>query len=319
MTLPDPRANRFSAADDHLVFYIYGVCPFLDVKRHLKLLPNKSASEIYERFTKIMHEPKLQARLLEKYDDNLIYNGNLPFSPSENYSLQKIYETNKRHWERIISTCPYLFNPSRSPKSIMTYVRTNVKKESKRNTLEKEYYIKKYLSFITTVCKFKSICDIKPEIHPIQDLSMPELFKSPIPKDLRSLQNCMAFINSQFHHSDLAGLFGFLEFHKIKKTRVVIGRPSPRLKTDIDLALYNMQTVCRQHCAITFCSDGRFYLTVLGRDVFINSEIFYRDQNIQLKNYDMIDIGGVPLIFLENPRFRMQIDQIFNNGYSDKV
>ena len=74
-----------------------------------------------------------------------------------------------------------------------------------------------------------------------------------------------------------------------------------------------MQTVCRQHCGISFCSDGKFYLTVFGRDVFINGELFYKNQNIQLKNHDIIDVGGIPLMFVENPTFRMKVNALFEN------
>ncbi|OHS99675.1 hypothetical protein TRFO_08312 [Tritrichomonas foetus] len=351
---PDPRSRGgWLAKDDQIVFYIFGVCPFLDIKQYLRLMPNKSPADIYHRFIEIMNNPTLQKRLLNEYGNNIIYKSSLKFSETENYVISKIAEESPKNCTKFIASYPYLFNPTRPPLTVTKAV-TRMKQEN--NSISERN--KKFTNFVESIHKkatlFEAMNSIKSKssinslisnnisnithINTIRAIdgmstivdSLPSIDEPPkprkklssttpailrdtvssVPKGTRTLEDYEAYIYSQFQDNDLSALFGYLDIHRITKTQVYIGRSSPKIKSDIDLAPYNMQTVCRQHCIISFCSDTKFYLTVLGRDVIINSQLFYKGQIIQLKNRDMIDIGGVPLMFIENPRFRKKLDEL---------
>lgn len=311
---PDPRPNSWSAKDDALVFYILAICPFLDIEQNANLLPHKTPTDIIDRFEELMNTPSLQKRLLKEFPPNSFVYDSLPFTESEKYSLHKIIESNPVDITKTIATVPYLFNPIRTPKEIAKEL-LRIKKESKLGDYPKNYYVNEYLEYVEKACNldipgnYKGKKSFRPHFHKkLKHESLKQVSSSNTVEI--TFEELEAFVNSQFERSDLAALVGFMSLHKIQKTRVVIGRESPFIKVDIDLSKYCMQSVSRNHCFISFCSDGKFYLTVLAREVLINAEMFYKGQNIQLKNHDIIDIGGVPLMIIENPLFRKQVDEL---------
>lgn len=312
-SLPDPRSNYWSAKDDACVFYILAICPFIDIKRNIKMLPRKTSVDIYDRFKKIMKTPQLQDRLMQRFSGNFV-DDSLPFSESEIYAMSKIFRDSHRKAIDTVAGIPYLFNPIRTPDAIFKQV-IHMKKKLQLNDYQSNYYIRRYLTFVKKIRSIKTVHSYHEKIQLESGSLSKKLKNKPIEyiSNNKSFDDIETFLNSQFRSSDLAILFGFMSIHKIQNTRVIVGRQSPKVKVDINLSMYCMQTVCRQHCGISFCSDGKFYLTVFGRDVFINGELFYKNQNIQLKNHDIIDVGGIPLMFVENPTFRMKVNALFEN------
>lgn len=300
--VPDPRTNVWSAKDDALVIYILAICPFVNIRQNENLLPEKTLQDIYSRFQVIMKNPRLQKRLLKEFPKIDLFDKYLPFSESDKYSLNRIIENNPNAIIETISAFPDLFNPIESPISTAKEL-LRIKKESETKNCHKKFAVNQYFDFLEKFVnnskKNRRITKRRPKLT--------------INRTERTFSELEDFVNSKFDRSDLAALVGFMSLHKIQKTRVIIGRESPFVKVDIDLTCYRMQTVSRNHCYISFCSDGKFYLSVLAREVLVNAELFYKGQNVQLKNHDIIDIGGIPLMLFENPSFRNQVDQLLEN------
>ena len=288
---PDPRSHlEWRPKDDQALVYVFMICPIYDVKQNLhKFLPSRDPSDCFQRFLKVVNDKKLQKRLINEIGQFFSLKIYLHFSESEHFVMSKIAEESPNNCTKFVARFPYLFNPIRKPGAITKAISCTKKEERSKSAR-----ICRYLKFVETMTKNFS------SSPPIEQPS-----KSP-----KQLKDFEEFILSKFNSNDLCCLFGFFDIHKINKTRVVIGRSSPKIQSDIDLAPYKMQTVCRQHCIISFCSDTNFYMTVLGRDVIINTQVFYRGQTILLKNRDLIDIGGVPLMFYENPQLREQLNQL---------
>jgi hypothetical protein len=111
-------------------------------------------------------------------------------------------------------------------------------------------------------------------------------------------------VRAHFEPKYIAALFGRNGIEMIQKTIVTLGRISPYAKPDIDLANYRVQSVARVHCAISLRSDLCFYLEVIGRDVVVDGQLFYKGQFVRLNDEAIVDICGIPFLFFENPMLR---------------
>jgi hypothetical protein len=113
-----------------------------------------------------------------------------------------------------------------------------------------------------------------------------------------------ANLRKQFQSNNIAALYGRRGVEMISKTAVTIGRATPQGKPDVDIGGYLMPGIARVHCRISLRSDMAFYLEVIGRDVVVNGNLFYNGQFVSLADSAIVDVVGIPLLFLENPDLR---------------
>lgn len=320
--VPNTNSTSWSGKDDALLFYITAISPFSDIRKNVKLLPCKTIDDMLSRINKIIDDTELQKRLLSEFNTDNFSDIALSLLETEKFFIKKIIRDNPIDIIKYLVNIPHLFSKIRSPESIENEI-LKVEMEIKYDiddVNDENYYINEYLKFVRKINNKKLFgrYNIKYGYshYLFEKLSFEPSKKSTSfrPKTCHTFRQAKSIANSIFQLSDLAALISYKTFHKISKTRVFIGRQSIVSKPDIDLSMYEMRTVSRNHCSITFCSDGRFYLKVIGRDVIINYVVFYRNKYIQLKSYDIIDVGGVPLMFIENPTFRRQVDELFEKN-----
>jgi hypothetical protein len=107
-------------------------------------------------------------------------------------------------------------------------------------------------------------------------------------------------VERQFQKSHFAAFVGRLGIEVMGQSRVTFGRASPKTKPDIDLSGYHVQAIARIHCAVALKADLQFYAEVIGPDLIIDGDLFFRGTFVRLHDGSVIDFAGIPLMFFEN-------------------
>lgn len=302
---PDPRQKNTSASDDVNIVWFFLCCPFSEWKSSLPMLHKKSLKEAEERFIEIIQSPELTQRVNEECKGDIISYKIAHWSKQETFDLVRLTHINHRiNGAELLESFPDLFHPCRTPNSISA---TSIRLRSRDHLSVTQQY-SKYREYIASV---------HAEAESLPPATLPpsntiENIKQAIEED--ALRHSNHLIPKNFSYSQLlerlsdtftkalAALIGPGNIRPIMKTRVIIGRESPKCRPDIDLSDLNLQSISRFHLTISLRKDMKFYAECMGKQVMINGIEFRKGDTIQLNDRDTIDIGGALYIFFENPK-----------------
>lgn len=109
----------WTAAEDQLVFFTFGILPFSEVRSGLKLLPNRTPAEVYERFLALMSDAALQDRLLKETRGHIVGSHRIKWQPHELFAAVQIPANDpETDLSAVLSQFPWLFHPSRTPDTV---------------------------------------------------------------------------------------------------------------------------------------------------------------------------------------------------------
>lgn len=111
--------GQWTAAEDQHVFFTFGILPFTEVRNGLKLLPNRTPAEVYERFLVIMSNVGLQERLLRESRGHLVSQHRIEWQRQEKFAAVQVLANDvEADLTNVLSSCPSMFHPSRTPDSV---------------------------------------------------------------------------------------------------------------------------------------------------------------------------------------------------------
>lgn len=111
--------GAWTAAEDQLAFFTFGILPFSEVRAGLKLLPNRTPAEVYERFLVIMSNTALQERLLKESRGHLVPSHTVKWQPQELFAAVQVLANDvETDLTNVLSSYPHLFHPTRTPDGV---------------------------------------------------------------------------------------------------------------------------------------------------------------------------------------------------------
>lgn len=276
---------------DEEMFIVWSLllCSFSDFP---KLVQRKSVENYSKRFLEI----KADDLISRKIGRELFTYRSPPWSALETMNLSRLHQLNSRRISpNFLEDFPTLFNPTRNKAAILAAV----SRLKHGNTATKQF--KEWVSSVQQdahAIGVPSIPKKKQQAEQIQKLLKEEetsqLQEHCSYETLRSRCN---FSSNTF--AVLLGTNSEIQY-KIKKAHVIVGRSSLKENPDIDLKDCGLMTISRRHLEINLATDLNFYLHPLKGFVIINGAVFKDDQRIQLKDRDVLDIGGELFMFFEN-------------------
>lgn len=301
-------ATQWSAADDALVVWLVLCSPFSEFKRvvsSIHELQTKRLESIIPRFFEIMDDPELVQRVNTECKGDIIGYRAATWARHEQLSLLRLVRNNKKCSQQVFLTkFPMLFHPSRSAASLnATYMRLRGKEGSFDNQLSQ---FESYCKGILTEVEGKELlpfpggfADPVAEIEKVLEAEKLDVDVPTVEKD-NTFDAIRKRTADMMTPKTLACLVGEGNIRAIRKSKVMIGRSSPRCKPDIDLADLHLQSVSRNHCELFLAKDLNFYITCHGNMVIVNGVIYKKGQTIRIHERDLIDIGGCVFVFMEN-------------------
>ncbi|EAY21790.1 FHA domain containing protein [Trichomonas vaginalis G3] len=300
------NTQPWSASEDTLVVWLVLSCPFSEFSKQAAALPNRSPSEIVERFTVIMNDPELTERVNHESHNDILSYRPVPWTTLETYNLVRLCHQNKRCIPTtFLERFPSMFHPSRTATAITTMDEKLRQKE--QSSIESQNAIwRQYQDEIYKFVDNHDLVAFPGSEDPVKDVT--EFIKSETDNLLKQEEQTKGLsfdvitskVEGKWTKKSFAVLVGGTDVRLIESTNVVFGRASPKCKPDVDLAYLNLQSISRRHCAIKLCTDLRFYIECLGAIVIVNGSIFKKGSIVRLHDKDIIDIGGAPFVFVEN-------------------
>lgn len=300
-----PSRRGFSAEDDAFIMWFFYCCQYSD-KNILTTALKITIRQAYDRFLEVKNNPILKDRCLNYVKNNLFSFKPVPISRLDLYYYSKIKRTlNILDQNQIMEKFPLLFHPAISP--LEMHKKTITSPDSLNLGIE---------GYITETQQSVEGLELEPfpgnfadpveEVRKLMDQQV-DIEQVNIKKEIDSL---IANAFNDAPPKTYAALIGQFCIHYIDKAVVKIGRNSPKIKVDIDVEdteKNDLSKISRHHCTLFLAKDLKFYIKIFGKTIIINGELFNQDQVILMKNHDIIDIGGQPLIFVENQEIMSKI------------
>lgn len=294
---PNTRLS-LSADDDSLIVWFFYCCQYSDksiLTQSLKI----TLAQAYDRFIEIQNSKELMQRCLDHMKNDILGYKPPPFSRGDLYYYSKIKKSlNILDQNQIMEKFPLLFHPAITPAEM--HKKTITARDS--SNLSIDSYIQ----------------EINESVAGHELVPFPGDFEDPIDVVRKQMnQNTETDqIDVQLHVNQLiddafkdvpsntyAILIGQFCNFIVDKSISKIGRNSPRIKVDINIEdpeKNDVSKISRHHCTLQLAKDLQFYMRIFGSYILVNGELICCGQTVLLKHKDILDIGGQPLIFLEN-------------------
>ena len=306
-TRRDPRQREgFTSVEDAIISWFYFCEQFTDTKKLQQYIQNLPISTTTARFIEILNSPELIQRTRKELKDDIL--GYKPATPTlfeEYYLIRAIELLKPKDFDEILVKFPQFFHPSRTPSSLRQ-MEERLKKKGIINSELAQVQIDQFMSEVrskigeTPLLPFPG--DYEDPVAEVEKL-MGDSDEMDGEQMLPSLDDVIADADKKMTKGTFAVLIGQSGVFPINKTKIIVGRKSPKSKAEIDIDSSDadaLSHVSRHHIEITLSNDLRFYVKVLGKLIIINGQIYTQSQVILLKDLDVIDAGGRVLLFHEN-------------------
>jgi hypothetical protein len=232
-----------------------------------------------------------------------------PWTRHQQLPLMRLVQNNSQRClsSQFVATYPLLFHPCRSASSLSA---THARLRSKGQDFE--YVLGQFREFCQAIhneVQNEELLDFPGDGSGIDEFTRERSEKvnersvSP-DATLESLRERTAGLVTP---TDFGALVGPDNVRVLRKAQTVFRRTSPKCKPDIDLTDLGLQSVSRIHCKLSLAHDLNFYVTCLGKSILVNGCVFRTRAVIQIKDRDLIEVGGAAFIFFENQELMDQL------------
>ena len=297
----------WTPAQDALCVWLCLSCPFSEFQKHQTALVGKTAKEIVDRFKVIMEDESLMQRVNAECNGDILSYKTVPWTNLETFNLIRLVHYNKKCVATgFLEKFPTLFHPTRTPSSVSSNYEKLRQKDQASIESQKTLF-KGFQDKISEAVKgvepapFPGVDDPVRAVSQLISEENDDLKEKEEETKKMSFETITSKCNGKWPKNAFAALVGHGPIRWIKGTRIVFGRASPKCQPDIDLADLSLQSISRQHCAISIRTDLNFYLECIGAIVIVNGTVFKKGSVVRLHDRDVLDIGGAPFVFVENP------------------
>lgn len=294
---PGEEERGLTLREKTILVWMFLSCPFTEHPKLLKeYFPDFSVKTLMNIFAEIISDPLQSKRILDESGGDILTYKPIPWSLYEMLTLAVGFRDvgQRNDYASILKDNNDDFHPNRTVPALMTSMgRMRAQSRDPLPGLQD---------------KFRELVeDVNREIGDNEDLIdlRPNTFSSnPISSLPNACVSMLIVLQSLKLKNDpyLALLYGSNVVLYMKKPRITLGRESPKKKPDIDLTDFSLQSISRNHCDISLRSDYHFYIEPNCGVVLVNGKIVRKGGIVQLKDFDIIDIGGAPFFFYENSR-----------------
>jgi hypothetical protein len=294
---PDVDDEDWTAEEDAYCVWSFFMNPVGQLCDHSGVPNNRPVSDLQRRYLQIMSSPDLQDRVLRYSHGDVIRFRRVKFTKLEDYAFlnaqRLLHTTNAAKILELFTSC---FHPSRSVSSITARANLNSVRGVQSWSAQYAIYCKLKNSIARDVPSDQLVpiptqpADLVPFIRKSGCMLRPENF-------FETVGQLSSHIQSRFSPCDFYALRGPGKAIFLSKAKVMIGRRTHSSVVDVDL---NLKKVSRVHAVISFCTDLRFYIEVLGPMVLVNGELFVAGNVVRLQHGDVVDIGTYLFMFVEH-------------------
>jgi hypothetical protein len=297
---PLPREldeEDWTAEEDTYCVWSFFMNPVGQLCDHTGVPNNRPVSSLQLRYSQIMSSSALQDRVVQYCHGDVVRFRRVKFTKLEDYAFlnaqRLLHTTNAAKILEMFTSC---FHPSRSVSSVAARANLNSVRGVQSWSAQYAIYCKLKNSIAKDVPDEELVpiatrpADLVPFVRKSGSMLRPENF-------FEAVGQLSTHIQPRFSPCDFCALRGPGKAIFIAKAKVTIGRRTHSSVVDVDL---NLKKVSRVHAVISFCTDLRFYIEVLGPMVLVNGELFVTGNVVRLNHGDVVDIGTYVCMFVEH-------------------